>query len=186
MEFSFRDIDEIHFSEKYIQGDNESLGVLYKFYYSKLVLLAFKYLSDKDKSRDVVGSVFETLLVLSTKKRNELLLHKQKGLYPLLVVIVKNKCLDALKQQKTRLKIINFIGINAVISTNNIASRYSMEAFDLLLDNLPKREKEILKLHLSGYKHEEIAEREKISYNTVRNTVHAAKQKVKVIWNIFM
>lgn len=186
MEFSFGDIDEIYFSEKYIQGDNDSLGVLYKFYYSKLVLLAFKYLSDTEKSRDVVGSVFETLLVLPTKKRNELLLHKQKGLYPLLLVIVKNKCLDTLKQQKNRLKIINFISVNTVIGTNNIVNRYNMEAFNLLLDNLPKREREILRLHLNGYKHEEIAEREKISYNTVRNTIHSAKQKVKAIWNIFM
>ena len=186
MEFIFEDIDECYFSEKYIKGDNNSLGVLYKFYYSKLVLLAFKYLSDTEKSRDVVGSVFETLLVLSTKKRNELLLHKQKGLYPLLVVIVKNKCLDILKQQKNRLKIINFISSNYINSTNNIVNRFNEDAFDLLLDNLTKREKEILKLHLSGYKNEEIAKQEKISYNTVRNIIHSAKQKVKAIWNIFM
>lgn len=186
MEFSFQDIDEYFFSEKYLNGDNESLGVLYKFYYSKLVLLAFKYLSDTEKSRDVVGSVFETLLILPTKKRKELLLHKQKGLYPLLLVIVKNKCLDTLKQQKNRLKIINFMSVNSVIGTNNIVNRYNIEAFNLLLDNLPKREREILRLHLSGYKHEEIAKQEKISYNTVRNTIYSAKQKVKTIWNIFM
>jgi DNA-directed RNA polymerase specialized sigma24 family protein len=41
-------------------------------------------------------------------------------------------------------------------------------------------------LHLQGFKNEEIANQLNISYNTVRNTLHSAKQRVKKLWQLFM
>jgi RNA polymerase sigma factor (sigma-70 family) len=55
-----------------------------------------------------------------------------------------------------------------------------------LIDYLSNREKEILQLHLQGFKNDEIATQLNISYNTVRNTLHSAKQRVKKLWQLFM
>ena len=120
-------------------------------------------------------------------KRQEIILHPEKGLYPFLVTVVKNKCLDSLKSNKLhdeiKKQIVSLIQLN---STNTAFIRFELEAIRHLLNNLPKREKEIIELHLQGYKNEEIAVQLTISYNTVRNTLHSAKQRIKKLWQLFM
>jgi RNA polymerase sigma-70 factor (ECF subfamily) len=71
-------------------------------------------------------------------------------------------------------------------STNAIFVRFEEEAIKQLIDYLSNREKEILQLHLQGFKNDEIATQLNISYNTVRNTLHNAKQRVKKLWQLFM
>ena len=71
-------------------------------------------------------------------------------------------------------------------STNAAFIRFELEAIKQLLNNLPAREKEMIELHLQGYKNEEIAVQLNISYNTVRNTLHNAKQRIKKLWQLFM
>jgi len=172
---------------EYQQGNNEALGGLYQGYYQLLVIIAYKYLQDTEKSRDVVGVVFEKLLALPLNKRQTIVLHPDKGLYPFLVIIVKNKCLDALKTKRLRdeikKQIVSLVNLKV---TNDVFISFEQEAIGNLLNNLPNREKEILQLHLIGYKNEEIATQLNISYNTVRNTLHIAKQRVKKLWHIFM
>ena len=150
-------------------------------------MIAYKYTTDTERSRDVVGAVFEKLLHLQTQKRQQIILHPQKGLYPFLVTIVKNKCLDGLKTNKLQDEIKKHLG-NLLIcnSTNAAFIRFESEAIKHLLNNLPNREKEIIELHLQGYKNEEIAIQLNISYNTVRNTLHTAKQRIKKLWQLFM
>lgn len=63
-------------------------------------MIAYKYTTDTERSRDVVGAVFEKLLQLNAQKRQQIILHPQKGIYPFLVTIVKNRCLDGLKTNK--------------------------------------------------------------------------------------
>jgi len=150
-------------------------------------MIAYKYTTDTEKSRDVVGAVFEKLLQLQTQKRQQIILHPQKGLYPFLVTVVKNKCLDGLKtnklQDEIKKQLVHLIVFN---STNSAFIRFELEAIKQLLNNLPAREKEMIELHLQGYKNEEIAVQLNISYNTLRNTLHNAKQRIKKLWQVFM
>ena len=67
-----------------------------------------------------------------------------------------------------------------------MALQQELEAIKHLLNNLPNREREMIELHLQGYKNEEIATQLNISYNTVRNTLHSAKQRIKKLWQVFM
>jgi RNA polymerase sigma factor (sigma-70 family) len=160
---------------------------LYVYYYQSLVMIAYKYTSDTEKSRDVVGAVFEKLLLLQTNKREQIIVHPQKGLYPFLVTVVKNKCLDGIKtnklQEQIKKHVVTLISFN---SSNAALSRFESEAIKQLLSTITNREEQILQLHLTGYKNEEIATQLNLSYNTVRNTLHMAKKRVKKLWHIFM
>lgn len=178
---------EYELSCNYLNGNDDALGKLYVHYYQSLVMIAYKYTTDIEKSRDVVGAVFEKLLQLQTQIRQQIILHPQKGLYPFLVTVVKNKCLDGLKTNKLQDEIKKQLGhLLAFNSTNAAFIRFELEAIKQLLNNLPAREKEMIELHLQGYKNEEIAVQLNISYNTVRNTLHNAKQRIKKLWQVFM
>jgi RNA polymerase sigma-70 factor (ECF subfamily) len=180
-------ISEYELGNNYLHGNDDALGKLYVYYYQSLVMIAYKYTTDTEKSRDVVGAVFEKLLQLETQKRQQIILHPQKGLYPFLVTVVKNKCLDGLKTNKLQEEIKKHL-VTLVLpnSTNAAFIRFEVEAIKQLLNNLPKREREMIELHLQGFKNEEIAVQLNISYNTVRNTLHNAKQRIKKLWQLFM
>lgn len=178
---------EYDLSCNYLNGNDDALGKLYVHYYHSLVMIAYKYTTDNEKSRDVVGAVFEKLLQLNAQKRQQIILHPQKGLYPFLVTIIKNKCLDSLKTNKLQEEIKkHLVTLLLPNSTNAAFIRFEVEAIKQLLNNLPKREREMIELHLQGYKNEEIAVQLNISYNTVRNTLHNAKQRIKKLWQVFM
>jgi RNA polymerase sigma-70 factor (ECF subfamily) len=172
---------------RYINGDNDALGKLYSIYYSSLIMVAYKYTMNTEKSKDTVGLVFEKLLHLTPLKRQTLFLHPEKGIYPLLLSIIKNKALDEIKQNKLHQAIKKQMESTiSFFSTNAIFVRFEEEAIKQLIDYLSNREKEILQLHLQGFKNDEIATQLNISYNTVRNTLHNAKQRVKKLWQLFM
>ncbi len=180
-------LNEYEWSCSYLNGNDDALGKLYVHYYQSLVMIAYKYTIDNEKSKDVVGTVFEKLLQLNAQKRKQIILHPQKGIYPFLVTIVKNKCLDGLKTNKLQGEIKKQLGhLLAFNSTNSAFIRFELEAIKHLLNNLPKREREMIELHLQGYKNDEIAIQLNISYNTVRNTLHNAKQRIKKLWQVFM
>jgi len=180
-------INEYDLAFNFINGNDEALGELYTLYYSSLIMVAYKYSQNTEKSKDFVGLVFEKLLHLTPSKRQTFFLHPEKGLYPLLLSIIKNKALDEIKQTKRHLEIKKQMELtNSHISTNNIFVRFEEDAIKQLIDYLSNREKEILQLHLQGFKNDEIAMQLNISYNTVRNTLHSAKQRVKKLWQLFM
>jgi RNA polymerase sigma factor (sigma-70 family) len=182
-----KNINEYDLAMNYIDGDDKSLGELYTLYYSSLIMIAYKYSQNTEKSKDLIGFVFEKLLTFNHSKRETIFLHPTKGLYPLLISIIKNKALDDIKQHKVREEIKKqVVPLTDAISTNSIFNRFEEDAIKQLLYNLPKREQEILQLHLQGFKNEEIANQLNISYNTVRNTLHSAKQRVKKLWQLFM
>jgi hypothetical protein len=54
-------IDEYDLGLNYIKGDDESLGELYKMYYSSVIMIAYKYTQNTEKSKDLIGFVFEKL-----------------------------------------------------------------------------------------------------------------------------
>jgi RNA polymerase sigma factor (sigma-70 family) len=180
-------LNEYEWSCNYLNGNDDSLGKLYIHHYQSLVMIAYKYTTDTEKSKDVVGSVFEKLLSLNAQKRQQIILHPQKGLYPFLVTVVKNKCLDGIKTNKVQDEIKKRLGNLLIFNSTNAAFiRFELEAIKQLLNNLPAREKEMIELHLQGYKNEEIAAQLNISYNTVRNTLRNAKQRIKKLWQVFM
>jgi RNA polymerase sigma factor (sigma-70 family) len=179
--------NEVELGYKYLDGDNEALGELYKIYYQPLVLIAYKYLVDTDSSKDIVCSVFEKLLLLQGSKREQIVLHPQKGIYPYLVSMVKNKCLDHFKSTKLHDKInTDIAAYNSTQNPNLALVQFESDNVNYILGHLSAREKQIMALHLLAYKNEEIAKELILSYTTVRNTLHNGKSRLKRIWHLFL
>jgi RNA polymerase sigma factor (sigma-70 family) len=179
--------NEVELGYKFLNGDNEALGELYKIYYQPLILIAYKHLVDTEISKDVVCTVFEKLLQLQKNKREKITLHIQKGIYPYLVSMVKNKCLDHFKSTKLHDKIKTDIAAsNSTQSPNLALVQFESENVNYILSHLSAREKQIMSLHLLAFKNEEIAKELIISYTTVRNTLHNAKSRLKRIWHLCM
>jgi RNA polymerase sigma-70 factor (ECF subfamily) len=180
-------LTEYNLALSYLDGNDEALGELYALYYSSLIMIAYRYNLNTEKSKDIVGQVFEKLLSLTKSKRQTFFLHPEKGMYPLLISIIKNKALDEIKQNKLHQEIKKQMeSTTSFFSINAIFVRFEEEAIKQLIDYLSNREKEILQLHLQGFKNDEIATQLNISYNTVRNTLHSAKQRIKKLWQLFM
>jgi RNA polymerase sigma factor (sigma-70 family) len=71
--------------------------------------------------------------------------------------------------------------------TLNIAfDKLSSDELVRMLDLLQPRQREILHLHIIGYRNEEIAEKLGITYNTVKNNIYEARLRLRKLWAVFM
>lgn len=168
---------------KFKQGNNHALDSVFKHFRTSLYFVAYKHLRDTEKAKDVVQEVFLKLLKLSAIKRNTYLPDNASELHALLYVITKNKALDETKVTNNRLKLLHHFFANSKTEYDDAHAKE--ELLPLILTKLPKREGEILKLHIDGHKNEEITQMLNISYNTVRNTLSESKKKAQHYWKLF-
>lgn len=156
------------------------IATLYKNLAPELLLTAFYYVKNEEDAKDVVADVFERVLKMTNLELQDLSSNEKSKGY--LFVMVKYKCFDLLKVQKNRLVILEkevFKQQHATQSSHD----YEVDVFKKMILELPKREAEVLKLNIEGFKHAEIAETMGISYLTVRNALHEAKKKSRVLWD---
>lgn len=171
----------------YRQGHNEILSEAFKKEFPALVLYAYSFVQDKETAADLVVMLFEKLLSYSTQERKQKLPEEVEHFERLVYTIVKNKCLDHLKVNKNRLRILKG---EVKLSSNGDGETateklFVTEAFQALKEQLGARQREVLELHLEGYDSSEIANKLAISRNTVQNTLNTSKKKVKTLWKDF-
>lgn len=171
----------------FCQGDNNAIAKLHKQWIPELYLIAFRYVKSQEEAEDVVADCFEKLLKMPNEKRHQKFIVDQIDLKPLLIVIVKNKCLDVLKTNKNRNRIIEGIKSLWVSTTSNLAKQHiAAENFEKLASCLPEKERQILKLNIDGFKNQEISNQLNISEKTVSNSLSISRKKVKDLWGVFM
>ncbi len=142
-------------------GDEHAFELVFKNYYPHLVLLAQKYLGDKDLSESIVQSVF----VKMWEKRR---VTEIKSLRGFLVVAVRNRCTNELKHQQV---VRDYEKINA----NQAESEWMtfnenvyLQKINKVIDELPEQRRRIFKMsRMDGLKYREIAEKLNISPKTV-------------------
>ncbi|MCU4154647.1 RNA polymerase sigma-70 factor [Carboxylicivirga sp. A043] len=147
--------------QKIKAGDETAFELVFKNYYPHLVLLAQKYLGDKDLSESIVQSVF----VKMWEKRREIEIRSLKGF---LVVAVRNKCTNELKHQQVvrEYEKINDAKDEAVWMTFN--ENVYLQRINNVIEELPEQRRRIFKMsRMDGLKYREIAEKLNISPKTV-------------------
>ena len=161
-------------------GSNEAITSIYKKWTPEFFLIAYRYLRNKEDAEDMVANVFEKLLNMSIERRKKKLLDDNINLKALLIVVLKNKCLDELKTKKNRLRILNnmqvFFGST---SANSIWETYSNEVVETLIAVLPDKERQIFKLKLDGFDRKEIGAHMNLSVKSVSNSLSKSKTKLK-------
>lgn len=171
--------------KSFIEGNNTVIQDIYLKYHDDLLMHAYSMLSNQEQAKDIVASVYMKLLEMPPKKRKELLADSANHLDQFLHYIVKNKCIDHLRQEKNRIK-LQKKRVLPFLPQYSSPDELMEEDISFLLQMVPGQQKKILQLHLDGYSNQDIADDIKISYNTVRNTLTVAKKKVRKLWNSFM
>lgn len=170
--------------KRFVVGDNNALKSTYLNHHAALLMTAYYYLKNEEEAKDIVADIFKKLLEMTVEERKEKLVGVNEKLATFLKVLVKNKCLDYIKVEKNRTRIVN--SMSAFFSRSNSSFSLVDEDFKLMLDTLPERQKEVLALHLEGYDNNEISEKLDITYNTCRNTLSTSKKKIRELWITFM
>lgn len=159
----------------------KQIETLYQEHLPELLLTAYYYLSDEEEAKDVVSDVFERLLNKPPLNLAELM--QFEGIKNYLFIIVKHKCLDVLKKHKNRANIV--AQLPEYQEEKLVAQDFESESMVLLLKDLPERQREVLQMSIEGFNNNEISDKLNISYNTVRNTLHAAKKRSRMLWDNF-
>ncbi|WP_289054593.1 RNA polymerase sigma-70 factor [Carboxylicivirga marina] len=147
--------------QKIKAGDEYAFELVFKNYYPHLVLLAQKYLGDKDLSESIVQSVF--VKMWENRKTVEI-----RSLRGFLVVAVRNKCTNELKHRQVvrEYEKVNVHKEEAVWMSFN--ENVYLQKINNVIEELPEQRKRIFKMsRMDGLKYREIAEKLNISPKTV-------------------
>ena len=168
-------------------GDNEVVSHLYTKWKAELFLVAYYYFRNKQDAEDVISECFAKLLQINPTKRKEKFIEQEIDVKALLIVMIKNKCLDELKQRKNRNRIVsNIIHLFNYSSVNTSIENIDKESFQSLCKCIPEKERLILLMNIDGFNHSEIADKTGLSEKTISNNLTLARKKVKQLWEDFM
>ena len=165
--------------EGFVHGDNECLGRLYRPMFRPLLLIAIHFLKDKDKAHDIVQEIFLKIIDTQLSERQEKW-NNIRDIEAFLAVMVRCKCLETLKTEKNRSRLLaeNF----HPETHTNFDFYFEKTHLDTCIDRLPLKEQALIRLHLEGYKNQEIAEIHTMSEKTVKNRLSLSRSKLAGLW----
>lgn len=171
-----------------MQNNNKlDFSKVYSIYFPKLVRFAREFVLSTEDAENIIQDIFIYLW-----ERQELL-NALTNLNAFLFTLVKNKCIDQLRQQK-RLE-LRREEFKTVFDKEVELKIYALQQFDenalsnedieiilnKAINSLPEKCREVFILsRMEGLKNREIAERLNISAKTVENQMTTAIKKLKV------
>lgn len=169
----------LHDWEEFINGDNESLGRLYRPVFRPLLMIAMHFIKDREKAHDIVQEIFLKIVDTTPRERQE----KWKDIRDIeayLAVMVRCKCLETIKTETNRSRLLSE---NFHPETHtNFDFYFEKTHLDTCIDKLPLKEQALLRMHLEGYKNHEIAEIHTLSEKTVKNRLSMTRSKLAGLW----
>lgn len=166
----------------FLVGDNDALGKLYTDIFEPLVFRSISYTGDPEIARDIVSQLFSELLSSPVNVRQERWI-KVRDPLAFLLVIVRNKSLDYLKITRNRDRILKHFAHDQqeVLEDSTETDLYVKLA--QCVAELSESERELLELHLNGYRNAAIAQELQMSEKTVRNKLSLTRKVLTMRWN---
>lgn len=171
---------EKHWSD-YLEGDDRALGELYSTIFEPLVFRAIYYLREPENARDIVSQVFEELLSAPVEIRK----HRWRDIRDtnaFLLVIVRNKCLDYLKVNANRQRILKGLPQEQALHPEENMEKELFAKLNECISQLSDEERQLLEMHLNGYRNAAIATELNLSEKTVRNKLSITRKLLTVRW----
>jgi RNA polymerase sigma-70 factor (ECF subfamily) len=165
----------------YTSGQNHALGDLYKSTHQKLFFIAFKYTKNEAVAFDLLHDTFDYLLHVPIKQREEHWSDIQ-SIEGFLVTLIKCKALDYGKIQQNRIRIQQEIIYPQTKHVENSDFEEELQQLENLIQTLSEKEQQLLRLHLAGYKNEEIATLQNQSEKSIRNRLSESRTKLRLLW----
>ena len=158
---------------------NEKFNYVYCEHLHKVLHFCFSYIQDKEICEDITQDVFETLW----QRRDSVVL--DSTVLPYLLVIAKNKCLNALAKSKVKSKYtwrrnnsskddINSFALNE-LSVSKLYSEEIRTMYSKALDSMsPLVRDTYMKIRVEELKYKEVAEKEGVSIKTIERRITIA------------
>lgn len=167
--------------------DKPDFSKVYSIYFPKLVRFAREFVLSTEDAENIIQDIFIYLW------EHQEILSTLSNLNAFLFVLVKNRCIDFIRQQKMiERKREEF---DVVLDKELQLKMYALQQFDenalstddvekiinKAVDSLPEKCREIFILsRMEGLKYREIADRLNISTKTVENQMNTALKKLRV------
>ncbi|MGL4292750.1 MAG: RNA polymerase sigma-70 factor [Bacteroidales bacterium] len=163
------------------QGDKDAFAIVFKKYYTDLVLFCGTIIQDRDVCEDIVQNLFLSLW----ENRKEITI--QKAVKSYLIAGVKNKAFDNIRHEKVKCAFNEYwfaIGDleQSVYDTENYVLYSELSArLNHAILNLPEKQKQVFLLsNQDNLKQKEIAAKLGVSLRTVELRMHEALKILKV------
>ncbi len=174
-----------------LSGDKNAFELLFKTYYSSLVLIAKDILWDSRLAEETVQDVFVKLW----KNANDLSINTSLSSY--LVSMVRNRSIDYLRAKARQIKTVSIENweIQAKLHDLGIGATFDEELFPApleialkqALEQLPPQCKQIFVLNrFDGYTPKEISKMLDISTSTVKTQITRALLKLKETISLYL
>lgn len=167
------------------QGKEKSAGEMIEEYYKKFryncLHLAFSILKDQGRAEDAVHDAFEAVL----RHKNQYSALLPENFHKLILVIVKNKCLDMMRRNKREVLMEEWMPQEA--DTENHVEEEAMKGAEIqrmirCIGKLDEKSKKILMLRFAlGLSYREIAMVMGMREKTVEVRIARAKKKIRVL-----
>lgn len=157
--------------------DRQIFDLVFRLYYGPVRQYLYRILNNEPEAEDIAMQVFLELLKSSAPFDTE------ENIKAWLFRRARNRCLDFLEQQEER-KVLTKALIRQfkVLENNNAQLQNNMQAIDAVIEfinQLPRMQRKITGLYLSGLTRSEIAEELKTSVNNVTRQLNYSIEKIK-------
>ncbi len=157
------------------QREEKAYELLYRHFYTPLVLFAGKYVGNEDVAKDVVQEIFISMLDL------EMEFDSRVALKVYLYTAVKNKALNYLRHLKVRGQYESMAlkeGEKYEVFLERMMEEDVFARIMLVVEQLPPQYRKVMTLTLKGYKISEIAEIMEISLDTAKEYKKDGKKRL--------
>ena len=169
-------MDENHLLADIQKGDERAFKELFQKYYKPLCAYLRSYTPDLDSAEELAQTTF----VKFWNKRNEIEVHTSIKSY--LYKMGYNAFLKTVRQRNKQFNLLEELKYKALEEEEQRAEndlQAATERLKKIIETLPPRCQEILKLKLEGLKYQEIAQQLNISIKTVEAQMRIAFIKIR-------
>ncbi|SHF73883.1 RNA polymerase sigma-70 factor, ECF subfamily [Salegentibacter echinorum] len=164
------------FSKALKEGNRQAYGRLFEKYYQPLCAFIKPYTRDWDTAKEIVQSAFITIW----QKRESLDIDTSLKSY--LYKTAYNSFLQMQRRKKKQEKLSHRLkeeALRAEIEIDEELQERKIKKLREVIEDLPIRCKQVLKLKQQGYKYREIAEKLELSVKSVESQMRIAYQKIR-------
>ena len=166
-------IEEKILIERLLESDQIAFELLFRFYYSGLVVFARQIVIDKEETDEIVQDFFVSLW------KNRKKIKKNESLKNYFFVSIRNRAYNTLKRNRIKenslLEIKRLIEQNSIYNPDLYIASELQEKIAEAIKNLPNRTGEIFRLsRIQGLTNDEIANELKLSKRTVETQISSA------------